>query len=162
MNERRERCRLFVQIKFLIALIPTASPPARLQRGLHLPPLLPQSHHLPQRDDRRDGLQVEERQGESLPHPSLPPSQPGFASRPASAAVWEGLSRLVPLLPLCVQPLIDCAVCYKTLRDQIEPEPRPYVHCVHRTALTQVQPRLLKTPFDAQRNGNPRLRWILF
>uniref|UniRef100_A0A3Q3W9H6 Retinoic acid receptor responder protein 2 n=1 Tax=Mola mola TaxID=94237 RepID=A0A3Q3W9H6_MOLML len=35
------------------------------------------------------------------------------------------------------RPLIDCAMCYKTLRDEIEPEPKPYVHCVHKTALTQ-------------------------
>lgn len=54
----------------------------------------------------------------------------------------QDLSRLALRLPLCVQPLIDCAVCYKTLRDQIEPDPRPYVHCVHKTALTQVLPSL--------------------
>ncbi|KAI3354862.1 hypothetical protein L3Q82_004657 [Scortum barcoo] len=35
------------------------------------------------------------------------------------------------------RPLIDCAVCYKTFRGQIEQEPKPYVHCVHRPALTQ-------------------------
>ncbi|XP_073344917.1 uncharacterized protein [Pagrus major] len=35
------------------------------------------------------------------------------------------------------RPLIDCAVCYKTFRDQIEQEPKPYVHCVHKTALTE-------------------------
>ncbi|KAM9337801.1 retinoic acid receptor responder protein 2-like [Symphorus nematophorus] len=35
------------------------------------------------------------------------------------------------------RPLIDCAVCYKTFQDNIEPEPKPYIHCVHKTALTQ-------------------------
>ncbi|XP_076617158.1 uncharacterized protein LOC143339679 [Chaetodon auriga] len=35
------------------------------------------------------------------------------------------------------RPLIDCAVCYKTFRDEIEQEPKPYVHCVHKTTLTQ-------------------------
>uniref|UniRef100_A0A3P8X046 Retinoic acid receptor responder protein 2 n=1 Tax=Cynoglossus semilaevis TaxID=244447 RepID=A0A3P8X046_CYNSE len=35
------------------------------------------------------------------------------------------------------RPLIDCAVCYKAFNGEIEPEPKPYVHCVHRPALTQ-------------------------
>ncbi|XP_069015746.1 uncharacterized protein [Embiotoca jacksoni] len=35
------------------------------------------------------------------------------------------------------RPLIDCAVCYKTFRGDIEPRPKPYVHCVHKPALTQ-------------------------
>ncbi|KAL6097659.1 uncharacterized protein ACO6RY_13147 [Pungitius sinensis] len=35
------------------------------------------------------------------------------------------------------RPLIDCAVCYKTFRGGIEQEPKPYVHCVHRPALTE-------------------------
>ncbi|KAM3593558.1 uncharacterized protein V6R79_015459 [Siganus canaliculatus] len=35
------------------------------------------------------------------------------------------------------RPLIDCAVCYKTFREEIEPDPKPYVHCVHKTALTE-------------------------
>lgn len=46
---------------------------------------------------------------------------------------------------LFVQPLIDCAVCYKTLREEIEPQPKPYVHCIPKTALTQVRPLLLST-----------------
>lgn len=43
-------------------------------------------------------------------------------------------------LCLCafMQPLIDCAVCYKTLREEIEPEPRPYLHCIHKAMLTEV------------------------
>uniref|UniRef100_A0A3Q1G7H5 Retinoic acid receptor responder protein 2 n=1 Tax=Acanthochromis polyacanthus TaxID=80966 RepID=A0A3Q1G7H5_9TELE len=35
------------------------------------------------------------------------------------------------------RPLIDCAVCYKTFRGEIEQEPKPYVHCVHKPALTE-------------------------
>ncbi|KAM6908305.1 uncharacterized protein PEZ65_016595 [Lycodopsis pacificus] len=33
--------------------------------------------------------------------------------------------------------LIDCAVCYKTFGGGIEPDPIPYVHCVHKPALTE-------------------------
>ena len=36
------------------------------------------------------------------------------------------------------QPLIDCAVCYKTFAGEIERDPKPYVHCVHKPALTEV------------------------
>ncbi|CAN9506408.1 unnamed protein product [Ophioblennius macclurei] len=35
------------------------------------------------------------------------------------------------------RPLIDCAVCYKTHGGEIEPEPKPYVHCVHKPSLTE-------------------------
>ncbi|KAK1884711.1 Retinoic acid receptor responder protein 2 [Dissostichus eleginoides] len=35
------------------------------------------------------------------------------------------------------RPLIDCTVCYKTFREEIEQEPKPYVHCVHKPALTE-------------------------
>ncbi|KAJ0059706.1 hypothetical protein NL108_011195, partial [Boleophthalmus pectinirostris] len=35
------------------------------------------------------------------------------------------------------RPLMDCAVCYKTASDQIEPEPNPYVHCIQRPRLTE-------------------------
>lgn len=34
------------------------------------------------------------------------------------------------------RPLIDCAVCYKTFKEAIEQEPKPYIHCVHKTTLT--------------------------
>lgn len=37
-----------------------------------------------------------------------------------------------------VQPLIDCAICYKTFRGEIEQDPKPYLHCIHRPALTEV------------------------
>ncbi|XP_078136448.1 uncharacterized protein LOC144536958 [Sander vitreus] len=35
------------------------------------------------------------------------------------------------------RPLIDCAICYKTFRGEIEQDPIPYVHCVHKPALTK-------------------------
>lgn len=37
-----------------------------------------------------------------------------------------------------MQPLIDCAICYKTYGGEIEQEPKPYVHCIHKPALTEV------------------------
>ncbi|XP_078147550.1 uncharacterized protein LOC144543493 [Centroberyx gerrardi] len=35
------------------------------------------------------------------------------------------------------RPLIDCAVCYKTFAGEIEQDPKPYIHCVHKPALTE-------------------------
>uniref|UniRef100_A0A8C1YXF4 Retinoic acid receptor responder protein 2 n=1 Tax=Cyprinus carpio TaxID=7962 RepID=A0A8C1YXF4_CYPCA len=35
------------------------------------------------------------------------------------------------------RPLIDCAVCYKTYAGAIEAEPKPYVSCVYKPALTE-------------------------
>uniref|UniRef100_A0A671P873 Retinoic acid receptor responder protein 2 n=1 Tax=Sinocyclocheilus anshuiensis TaxID=1608454 RepID=A0A671P873_9TELE len=35
------------------------------------------------------------------------------------------------------RPLIDCAVCYKAYAGAIEAEPKPYVSCVHKPALTE-------------------------
>ncbi|MED6276534.1 hypothetical protein CHARACLAT_003949 [Characodon lateralis] len=35
------------------------------------------------------------------------------------------------------RPLIDCVTCYKTFIGEIEEHPNPYVHCVHRPALTE-------------------------
>ncbi|KAL7373640.1 hypothetical protein ABVT39_011302 [Epinephelus coioides] len=35
------------------------------------------------------------------------------------------------------RPLLDCAVCYKTFRGDIEQEPKPYVHCIHKPTLTE-------------------------
>uniref|UniRef100_A0A8C5I646 Retinoic acid receptor responder protein 2 n=1 Tax=Gouania willdenowi TaxID=441366 RepID=A0A8C5I646_GOUWI len=34
------------------------------------------------------------------------------------------------------RPLMDCAVCYKTLSDQMESIPKPYVHCIQKPRLT--------------------------
>lgn len=35
------------------------------------------------------------------------------------------------------RPSIDCAVCYKTFGGNIEAEPKPYVHCIHKPSLTE-------------------------
>uniref|UniRef100_A0A087Y1V6 Si:ch1073-406l10.2 n=2 Tax=Poecilia TaxID=8080 RepID=A0A087Y1V6_POEFO len=35
------------------------------------------------------------------------------------------------------RPLIDCVTCYKTFQGEIEAEPQPYIHCVHKPALTE-------------------------
>ncbi|KAM6977626.1 uncharacterized protein FYW47_002401 [Aplochiton taeniatus] len=35
------------------------------------------------------------------------------------------------------RPLIDCAVCYKTLAGEVEPNPKPYINCVHKPSLTK-------------------------
>ncbi|XP_066534809.1 retinoic acid receptor responder protein 2-like [Hoplias malabaricus] len=35
------------------------------------------------------------------------------------------------------RPMIDCAMCYKTFNGVIEKIPKPYVHCVHKPALTK-------------------------
>ncbi|KAG7526517.1 hypothetical protein JOB18_041264 [Solea senegalensis] len=35
------------------------------------------------------------------------------------------------------RPLMDCAVCYKAFRGEIQDEPKPYVDCVHKPSLTQ-------------------------
>ncbi|MCJ8745753.1 hypothetical protein PDJAM_G00133980 [Pangasius djambal] len=35
------------------------------------------------------------------------------------------------------RPLIDCMACYKTYKDAIEENPKPYIHCVHKPAVTK-------------------------
>uniref|UniRef100_A0A3B4YSF5 Retinoic acid receptor responder protein 2 n=1 Tax=Seriola lalandi dorsalis TaxID=1841481 RepID=A0A3B4YSF5_SERLL len=35
------------------------------------------------------------------------------------------------------RPLVDCAVCYKMFGGEIEQLPKPYIHCIHRPALTE-------------------------
>lgn len=39
---------------------------------------------------------------------------------------------------LSYQPMIDCAICYKTFKGEIQVEPKPYIHCVHKPTLTKV------------------------
>ncbi|XP_077410265.1 uncharacterized protein LOC144040183 [Vanacampus margaritifer] len=34
-------------------------------------------------------------------------------------------------------PMIDCAICYKTFQGVIEPEPKPYLNCLHKPSVTQ-------------------------
>ncbi|KAG5268468.1 hypothetical protein AALO_G00212920 [Alosa alosa] len=35
------------------------------------------------------------------------------------------------------RPLIDCVACYNTYFGKIEPEPKPYIHCVHKPFFNQ-------------------------
>lgn len=35
------------------------------------------------------------------------------------------------------RPLIDCGICYKMYKGEMQNEPKPYVHCVHKPQLTQ-------------------------
>lgn len=42
------------------------------------------------------------------------------------------------MFAMTLQPLMDCAVCYKALGDHIEAVPNPYVHCIQKPRLTGV------------------------
>uniref|UniRef100_A0A3Q3IMZ6 Uncharacterized protein n=1 Tax=Monopterus albus TaxID=43700 RepID=A0A3Q3IMZ6_MONAL len=55
-------------------------------------------------------------------------------TRTTACSNWSMLFCVCALM----QPLVDCAVCYKTFQGEIEQEPKPYVHCIHRPALTEV------------------------
>uniref|UniRef100_A0A3P8WUF1 Retinoic acid receptor responder protein 2 n=1 Tax=Cynoglossus semilaevis TaxID=244447 RepID=A0A3P8WUF1_CYNSE len=35
------------------------------------------------------------------------------------------------------RPLMDCGVCYKTVQDQMEAVPKPYVNCIQKPRLTE-------------------------
>ncbi|KAF7691735.1 hypothetical protein HF521_010702 [Silurus meridionalis] len=35
------------------------------------------------------------------------------------------------------RPVIDCTVCYKMFDGEIQMEPKPYIHCVHKPALSK-------------------------
>ncbi|KAG7317663.1 hypothetical protein KOW79_018698 [Hemibagrus wyckioides] len=35
------------------------------------------------------------------------------------------------------RPVIDCMTCYKTYNDVIQEKPKPYIHCIHKPALTK-------------------------
>ncbi|KAJ3611198.1 hypothetical protein NHX12_021214 [Muraenolepis orangiensis] len=52
---------------------------------------------------------------------------------------WSGLCVCVCVLfgSRFVQPLMDCAVCYKTFAGAVETTPKPYLHCVRKPTLTQ-------------------------
>ncbi|NP_001373462.1 uncharacterized protein LOC100536977 precursor [Danio rerio] len=57
------------------------------------------------------------------------------------------------------RPLIDCAICYKTYAGKIEPEPIPYVSCVHKPALTEdmTKERLERCNKMGYSSGSPTL-----
>lgn len=57
------------------------------------------------------------------------------------------------------RPLIDCGICYKIYNGEIQNEPKPYIHCIHKPQLTQ---DLLNTRIDHCKkmiytNGSPSL-----
>lgn len=57
------------------------------------------------------------------------------------------------------RPLIDCGICYKTFRGEIQSEPKPYVHCVHKPQLTQelLDTRIEHCTKGSYSNGSPSL-----
>uniref|UniRef100_A0A665UAN3 Retinoic acid receptor responder protein 2 n=1 Tax=Echeneis naucrates TaxID=173247 RepID=A0A665UAN3_ECHNA len=57
------------------------------------------------------------------------------------------------------RPLMDCAVCYKTIADQMEATPKPYVHCIQRPRLTQDMIRMREEQFSKMhyKTGAPTL-----
>lgn len=102
-----------------------------IRGAIPVPPLLPEAHQVRQRNNRVEPSDVplQERQSER-------------AFRIYAARYWKHLqhrSSHFPLISLITsQPLMDCAVCYKAAEDQIEPSPKPYVHCIQKPRLTQV------------------------
>uniref|UniRef100_A0A3Q3DHQ9 Si:ch1073-406l10.2 n=1 Tax=Hippocampus comes TaxID=109280 RepID=A0A3Q3DHQ9_HIPCM len=38
--------------------------------------------------------------------------------------------------PVSFQPMIDCAICYKTFQGDIEAEPKPYLNCLRKPSVT--------------------------
>ncbi|CAL8293787.1 unnamed protein product [Lota lota] len=57
------------------------------------------------------------------------------------------------------RPLMDCTVCYKMFGDEIETEPKPYVHCIQKPKLTRVmvQTRLDHCSRMSYTRGSPTL-----
>lgn len=57
------------------------------------------------------------------------------------------------------RPLIDCGICYKMYRGEIQNEPKPYVHCVHKPQLTQdlMSARVEHCKKMSYTNGSPTL-----
>lgn len=57
------------------------------------------------------------------------------------------------------RPLIDCGICYKTFGGEIQSEPKPYVHCVHKPQLTQelMNARIEHCTKGSYSNGSPSL-----
>uniref|UniRef100_A0A673CQC1 Retinoic acid receptor responder protein 2 n=1 Tax=Sphaeramia orbicularis TaxID=375764 RepID=A0A673CQC1_9TELE len=58
------------------------------------------------------------------------------------------------------RPLMDCAVCYKTAADQIESNPKPYVHCIQKPRLTE-QMRTSRTDHCSKMSYNSGAPTIL-
>ena len=81
-----------------------------------------------QRNRGHQQLRVQKRQGEQGGHHV---SFTNWTCNEPAGCDWFGVF-------VSVQPLIDCAVCYKTYDGVVEASPKPYVHCIHRPALTEV------------------------
>ena len=98
-----------------------------IRSALPLPSLPPETNHLFQKNHR-------------LKHPELPLQEWQSETILNVHTVFNSISMLCLLFMflLCSQPLMDCAVCYKTANDQIEPKPLPYVHCIQKPRLTKV------------------------
>ncbi|KAM9713183.1 uncharacterized protein ACNS7B_023476 [Menidia menidia] len=60
-----------------------------------------------------------------------------FSLKPTRCAKGTAASSGLRCQPRNDRPLMDCAVCYKTLSDEIDPSTSPYVHCIQRPRLTQ-------------------------
>ncbi|KAI4880447.1 hypothetical protein NFI96_011282 [Prochilodus magdalenae] len=52
------------------------------------------------------------------------------------------------------RPLIDCAMCYKLYGGVIEKDPKPYVHCVHKPALTEEMKKIRVEHCNSGAYGN--------
>ncbi|MFT7819214.1 uncharacterized protein LOC110535652 [Arapaima gigas] len=57
------------------------------------------------------------------------------------------------------RPLIDCAVCYRTVSGDVAEDPKPYIHCVHKPALTgeAVSKRVEHCKTMSYSHGSPTL-----
>lgn len=94
---------------------------------LPLPPLLPEAHQVCQRNN-------------CVKPPDLPLQewQSKIISDHQRVLVTPTPYLHFLIFSLTSQPLMDCAVCYKTANNEIESIPKPYVHCIQRPRLTVV------------------------
>lgn len=101
---------------------------------LPLPPLLPETHQVCQRNNwvKRSDMPLQEWQSEWISKGET------FFSNPCTAFKTSTASSGFLMFSITSQPLMDCAVCYKTQGDQLEASPKPYVHCIQKPRLTQV------------------------
>lgn len=93
---------------------------------LPLPPLLPEAHQVCQRNNwvKPSEMPLQEWQSKIISdHQRV-----FITSTPYLHFIFS----------LTSQPLMDCAVCYKTANNEIESIPKPYVHCIQKPRLTGV------------------------
>ncbi len=101
---------------------------------LPLPPLFPETHQVCQRNNwvKPPEMPLQEWQSEWISKVEA------FISNLRTLFKTSTASSRFFMFSFTSQPLMDCAVCYKTLHDQIEGSPKPYVHCIQKPRLTQV------------------------